>query len=294
MSTVYVPLVKVDVVLEAGARLGEGPLWDPRESVLRWVDILPGLVHRFDPESGEDTSFEVDEPVGTVAARSGGGLVLATRSGISTSEVDGSAPTRLHEVATDPAGGRFNDGKADRWGRFWAGTMLEGTRGAGAFYRLDADGSLHTVLTDVSVSNGMGWSPDGRTMYYVDTPTGGVDAFDHDPDTGEVTNRRRLVEIERGWPDGMTVDAEGNLWVALWDGWAVRRYTPEGRLTHTVELPAQRVTSCAFGGPDLSTLYLTSAREGLPEAVLANQPQAGSLFAIEAGVSGQEPGEWAG
>jgi sugar lactone lactonase YvrE len=286
--------VVVDVVLEAQAQLGEGPLWDPRESVLRWVDILPGRVHRFDPDSGEDTSFEVGEPVGTVAARGDGGLVLATASGISTSEVDGSALTRLHEVATDPPGGRFNDGKADRWGRFWAGTMLEGTRRAGAFYRLDPDGSLHTVLTEVSVSNGMGWSPDGRTMYYVDTPTGGVDAFDHDPDTGEVTNRRRLVDVERGWPDGMTVDAEGNLWVALWDGWAVRRYTPDGRLTDTVELPAQRVTSCAFGGPDLSTLYLTSARTGLVEPVLANQPHAGALFALEAGVAGQAPGEWAG
>jgi sugar lactone lactonase YvrE len=284
----------VDVVFEAEAQLGEGPLWDPRESVLRWVDIPPGRVHRFDPDSGDDTSFEFGEPVGAVAARRAGGLVLATKSGISTTESDGSSPTRLHEVSTDPPGGRFNDGKADRWGRLWVGTMLEGTRGAGSFYRLDPDGSLHTVLTEVSVSNGMDWSPDGRTMYYVDTKTGGVDAFDHDPDTGEVTNRRRLVDIERGWPDGLSVDAEGNLWVALYDGWAVRRYTPEGRLTDTVELPAQRVTSCAFGGPDLSTLYVTSAREGLPEAVLANQPHAGALFALEAGVSGQEPGEWAG
>jgi len=284
----------VDVVLEAEAQLGEGPVWDSRAAVLRWVDILPGLVHRFDPESGEDTSFEVGEPVGTVAVRRSGGLVLATESGIYTCSDDGSSSTRLHEVATDPRGGRFNDGKADRWGRFWAGTMLEGTDAAGAFYRLDPDGSLHTVLTDVSVSNGMGWSPDGRTMYYVDTPTGGVDAFDHDPDTGDVTNRRRLIDVERGWPDGLSVDAEGGLWVALWDGWAVRHYAPDGRLIDTVELPAQRVTSCAFGGPDLSTLYLTSARTGLAEDVLERQPHAGSLFAVDAEVSGQPPGEWAG
>jgi sugar lactone lactonase YvrE len=286
--------VIVDVVLEAEAQLGEGPVWDSRAAVLRWVDILPGLVHRFDPESGEDTSFEVGEPVGTVAVRRSGGLVLATESGIYTCSDDGSSSTRLHEVATDPRGGRFNDGKADRWGRFWAGTMLEGTDAAGAFYRLDPDGSLHTVLTDVSVSNGMGWSPDGRTMYYVDTPTGGVDAFDHDPDTGDVTNRRRLIDVERGWPDGLSVDAEGGLWVALWDGWAVRHYAPDGRLIDTVELPAQRVTSCAFGGPDLSTLYLTSARTGLAEDVLERQPHAGSLFAVDAEVSGQPPGEWAG
>jgi sugar lactone lactonase YvrE len=286
--------VIVDVVLEAGARLGEGPLWDPGAAVLRWVDILPGLVHAFDPATEEDTSFEVDEPVGTVAVRGSGGLVLATKSGISTCAVDGSNLTRLHEVATDPAGGRFNDGKADRWGRFWAGTMLEETDGAAALYRLDPDGSLRTILTGVSVSNGLGWSPDGRTMYYVDTHTGGVDAFDHDPDTGDITDRRRLVDVERGWPDGLTVDVEGNLWVALWDGWAVRRYTPEGKLLDTVELPAQRVTSCAFGGPDLSTLYLTSARAGLSEAALDRQPRAGSVFALDPSVSGQPPGEWAG
>ncbi|MGH3762843.1 SMP-30/gluconolactonase/LRE family protein [Actinophytocola sp.] len=284
----------VDVALAAGARLGEGPLWDPHAAVLRWVDILPGLVHRFDPASGEDTSFEVGEPVGTVAGRRGGGLVLATASGIFTCAEDGTGRTRLHTVSTDPAGGRFNDGKADPWGRFWGGTMLEGTDGAGAFYRLEPDGTLHTVLTNVSVSNGLGWSPDGRTMYYVDTRTGGVDVFDHDPETGAVSGRRRLVDVERGWPDGLTVDADGNLWVALWDGWAVRRYTPDGRLTDTVELPAQRITSCAFGGARLSTLYVTSARVGLSEEDLARQPHAGSLFALDAAVSGLTPGEWAG
>ena len=284
----------VDVVLEAKAKLGEGPVWDPGAAALRWVDILPGLVHRLDPATGEDTSFEVGEPVGTVAVRRDGGLVLATESGISTCAEDGSDLTRLHEIATDPAGGRFNDGKADRWGRFWAGTMLEDTDGAGALYRLDPDGSLHTVLTGVSVSNGIGWSPDGTTMYYVDTRTGGVDAFDHDPDTGAVSGRRRLVDVERGWPDGLTVGAERNLWVALWDVWAVRRYTPDGRLTDTVELAAQRVTSCAFGGAELSTLYVTSARTGLSEENLLRQPFAGSVFAVEAGVPGQAPGEWAG
>jgi len=286
--------VIVDVVLAAGARLGEGPVWDPRAAALRWVDIEPGRVHRYDPSSDEDTFFEAGEQVGTVAVRRDGGLVLATESGIWTCAEDGSDLTRLHEVATDPPGGRFNDGKADPWGRFWAGTMFEGKKRAGAFYRLDPDGSLHTVLTDVSVSNGLGWSPDGRLMYYVDTPTGGVDVFDHDPETGEITGRRRLIDVERGWPDGLTVDIEGNLWVALWDGWAVRRYTPDGRVTDTVELPAQRITSCAFGGADLSTLYLTSARTGLSDDDLSRQPHAGSLFALDAGVSGQAPGEWAG
>lgn len=284
----------VDVVLAARARLGEGPLWDPRAALLRWVDIKRGEVHGFDPASGADSFFEVGEQVGTVAVRRSGGLVLATETAIVTCAEDGSDRERLHEVATNPPGGRFNDGKADPWGRFWAGTTLEGTDGAGAFYRLDPDGDLYTMLTGVSVSNGLGWSPDGTTMYYIDTHTGGVDAFDHNPATGDISNRRRVVRVDRGWPDGLTVDAEGNLWVALWDGWAVRRYTPEGRLTQTVEVPAQRVTSCAFGGTDLSTLYITSARAGLPEEVLSRQPEAGSLFAVSVGARGQAPGEWAG
>jgi len=290
----YGHFVIVDVVLAAEARLAEGPLWDPKVNCLRWVDITAGLVHRFDPATGADTSFEVGEPVGTVAVRASGGLVLATEKGISSCADDGSDRVVLHEVDTDPPGGRFNDGKADPWGRFWAGTMLDGTDGAAGFYRLDADGSLHQVLTDVSCSNGLGWSPDGATMYYVDTRTGGVDAFDHDPETGSLSKRRRLVDIERGWPDGLTVDVEGCVWVALWDGWGLRRYNPDGRLLETVELPVRRVTSCAFGGPSLSTLYVTTARAGLSEEVLARQPEAGSLFAFEPAVGGLAPGEWAG
>lgn len=276
----------VDVVLDATASLGEGPVWDARSSTLRWVDIEPGEVHRFDPPSGVDTFFEVGEAVGTVAVRAAGGLVLATKSGLYTCLDNGGRRAVLHEVDT---AGRFNDGKADPWGRFWAGTMVEGTDGAGALYRLDPDHSLHRVLTGVTISNGLGWSPDGRTMYYIDTTARGVDAFDHDPSTGELTDRRRLIDVERGWPDGMTVDADGCLWVALWDGWGVRRYAPDGRLLTTVEVPARRVTSCAFGG---SALYITTARTGLTD--FTDQPKAGSLFACDPGVAGLPAGEWAG
>lgn len=279
----------VDVALDATARLGEGPVWDARSSTLRWVDIERGQVHRFDPASGTDTFFEVGEPVGTVAVRAAGGLVLATKTGLYTCLDNGGQRTLLHEVDTDPPGGRFNDGKADPWGRFWAGTMLDGPAGAAALYRLDPDHSLHRVVTDVSISNGLGWSPDGRTMYYVDTPTRGVDAFDHDPSTGALTNRRRLTTIARGWPDGLTIDADGCLWLALWDGWAVQRYSPDGTLLTTVDIPAQRVTSCAFGG---STLYITTARTGLKD--FTDQPKAGSLFACDPGVPGLPAGEWAG
>lgn len=283
----------VDVVLAAEARLAEGPVWDARSSCLWWVDILRGRVHRFDPVSGADTFFEVGEDVGTVAVRAAGGLVIATATGLHTCMEDGGRRTLLHEVreVTVP-GGRFNDGKADPWGRFWAGTMLDDPPGACALYRLDPDRSLHTMVTEVSCSNGLAWSPDGATMYYIDTPTGGVDAFDHDSATGALSRRRRIIDVDRGWPDGMTLDADGCLWVALWDGWGLRRYAPDGRLLATVELPAQRVTSCAFGGPSLSTLYVTTARAGLRD--LTDQPLAGSLFAFEPGVAGLPAGEWAG
>jgi sugar lactone lactonase YvrE len=279
----------VDVVLAAGARLAEGPVWDARTNRLRWVDILLGRVHRFDPVTGADEFFEVGEDVGTVAVRRGGGLVLATRTGLVTCGDDGADRTVLHPLHTEPDG-RSNDGKADPWGRFWAGTMVEGPGTGGALYRLDQDGALHTMVTGVGCSNGLGWSPDGRTMYYVDTPTHGLDAFDHDPATGAISGRRRLATIDRGMPDGLTVDAEGCVWVALWDGWGLQRYSPSGSLLSTVDVPAQRVTSCAFGGADLSTLYITSAREGLSPP----SEHAGSLFALDPGVTGLPAGEWAG
>ena len=282
----------VDVVLAAEALLAEGPVWDARSSCLRWVDIYRGRVHRFDPASGADTFFEVGEDVGTVAVRAAGGLVIATTTGLYTCLEDGGRKTLLHAVDTDPPGGRFNDGKADPWGRFWAGTMLDDPHGACALYRMDPDRSLHTMVTGVSCSNGLGWSPDGSFMYYIDTPAGGVDAFDHDVSSGDLSGRRRIVDIDRGQPDGMTIDADGCLWVALWDGWGLRRYAPDGRLLTTVEVPAQRVTSCAFGGPALSTLYVTTARTGLAD--FTDQPHAGSLFALEPGVVGLAPGEWAG
>ncbi|MEO3806022.1 SMP-30/gluconolactonase/LRE family protein [Nonomuraea sp. B1E8] len=280
-------MTAVDLVLDARATVAESPVWDTGRQGLWWVDIPAGRVHRFSPATGEDVSFEASEAVGAVASRRDGSLLLATATGIISCAADGSGRTVLHEVDTDPPGGRFNDGKADPWGRFWAGTLLPGTGGAGALYRLDPDGTLHTVVTGVSVSNGLGWSPDGRTFYYADSPTGGVDAFDHDPETGALANRRRLIDIDRGRPDGLTVDAEGYLWVALWEGWAVQRFAPEGGLVMTVEIPARKVTSCAFGGADLDTLYVTSARVGLSESELCQQPYAGGIFAVVPGVRGQ-------
>jgi sugar lactone lactonase YvrE len=191
---------------------------------------------------------------------------------------------------------RMNDAKCDPQGRLWAGTMAFDMRPAGgALYRLDPDATVATLLPSVTISNGIDWSLDGLTMYYVDTPTLRVDCFDFDPATGSISNRRPFVEIERpaAYPDGLTLDAEGNLWLALWGGWGVRCYNPKGELIATVDVPAAQTSSCAFGGENFDELYITSARGGVPDDDLANQPHAGSLFRVRPGVKGRPANRFA-
>jgi sugar lactone lactonase YvrE len=186
----------------------------------------------------------------------------------------------------------MNDGACDPAGRFWAGTMaLDERPGAGALYRLDLDLTVHTMLTEVTISNGIDWSLDGRRMYYVDSPTGRIDVCDFDPGTGAITNRRPFVTVpaEAGIPDGITVDAAGFVWLALWGGAALRRYAPDGGLERTVNLPVSHPTSCAFGGPDLDELYVTSARRPLSSDERSRQPQAGGLLRLRPGVAGRVP-----
>ena len=222
--------------LSPGVELGEGPVWDDRQGVLIWVDIWAGEVHSYEPASGRDTAIGVGQPVGAAVPRRSGGLVLAVRDGFAFLDPDGRL-TSVAEVEAANPGNRMNDGKCDRHGRFWAGTMAGDARpGAGALYRLDPDLSVTKVLDGVTVSNGLAWSLDDRTMYYIDTPTQRVDAFDYDLASGTIENRRPLIEIpeEAGSPDGMTIDAEGFLWVALFGGRAVRRYSPDGRLERVV------------------------------------------------------------
>lgn len=279
-----------EVAVDARAEVGEGPSWDPLREELLWVDVPRGAVHRHDPVARADRVEEVGQPVGAVAVREQGGLVLAVRDGFATFE-RGEARI-IAEVERGLADNRMNDGKVDPGGRFWAGTMaLDMRYGAGALYRLDPDLHVHTMLTGVSVSNGMDWSSDGRTMYFIDSGAQRVDAFDYDAQTGAVSARRPLIGIppSYGMPDGMTLDAEGFLWVALWDGWAVRRFAPDGTPAGIVNLPASQVTSCAFGGRDLADLYITTASSGLSEAERAAQPQAGAVFRCRPGVRGRAP-----
>ncbi|MFB0617177.1 SMP-30/gluconolactonase/LRE family protein [Streptomyces sp. AGS-58] len=263
-----------EVAVRAEAVLGEGPTWDPATGRLIWLDILGMRVHTYDPATGRRTVRATEQHVGAVKPRAGGGLVLNLRDGVGLLDPDGTFRWLHHEPV---AGRRANDAAVAPDGSLWAGTMrYDEATGGGTLSRLTGDGSVRTVLADVTVSNGTGWSPDGSLMYYVDTPTRRVDVFDHDADG--VRDRRPLVEIEEGagFPDGLTVDADGCVWVALWDGGAVRRYTPDGVLDRVIRVPAPRTTACVFGGPALTDLYITTARTGLP----APHPLSGSLLVV--------------
>ncbi|WP_330457659.1 SMP-30/gluconolactonase/LRE family protein [Streptomyces sp. NBC_00820] len=265
-----------EVAVRAEAALGEGPTWDSATGRLLWVDILGMRVHTYDPATGRRTVRTTEQHVGAAKPRAGGGLVLNLRDGVGLLDPDDTFRWLHHEPVP---GRRANDAAVAPDGSLWAGTMrYDEAPGGGTLSRLTGAGTVETVPVDVTVSNGTGWSPDGRLMYYVDSPTRRVDVFDHDGDGGGIRNRRPLAEIEEGagYPDGLTVDAEGCVWVALWDGGAVRRYTPAGKLDRVITLPTPRTTACAFGGPDLTDLYVTTAREGLP----TSDPLAGSLLII--------------
>ncbi|MGF0171852.1 SMP-30/gluconolactonase/LRE family protein [Streptomyces sp. Marseille-Q5077] len=263
-----------EVAVRAQAQLGEGPTWDPGSGRLVWIDILGARIHTYDPVSGRRTVRTTHQHIGAVKPRVGGGLVLNLRDGVALLDPDHRFRWLHHEPVP---GRRANDAAVAPDGSLWAGTMrYDEAPGGGTLSRITGEASVEVVLDDVAVSNGTGWSPDGRLMYYVDSPTRRVDVFDFAD--GRPLNRRPLVEIEdgAGFPDGLTVDAEGCVWVALWDGAAVRRYTPAGELDRVIPLPVPRVTACTFAGPDLTDLYITTARVGL-----ASPPAlSGSVFVV--------------
>jgi sugar lactone lactonase YvrE len=282
----------VELVIDAKATLGEGPVWDSNNQVLYWVDIVGEKVHRFDLRSGTDIAIGVGQPVGSLALRATGGLVLALRDGFGVLDLEDNSTRVIADLNINDPDILMNDGKCDRIGRFWAGSQSwRGRPGLGALYRFEQDHRVTRILDNVTCSNGLDWSTDGTILYYIDSPAGGIDAFDFDLATGDVRKRRRLVDIplEQGQADGMTVDADGYLWVAVWDGWSIRRYDPDGRLTRVIDLPVARVTSCTFGGPDLADLYVTTARSGLTPEQLEEQPMAGGVFRCRPGPRGRAP-----
>jgi sugar lactone lactonase YvrE len=284
-----------ELVLDAQAVLGEGPIWDAPNARLYWVDIMKREVHVHDPASGSDRTITLDQQVGTVVRRRSSGLMLAVERGFAHLDLDTETLTPICDPEEHAPGLRFNDGKCDPAGRFWAGTM--GPEGTANLYCLFPDLTVKKMLDGVTTSNGICWSLDAKTMYYIDTPTGAVAAFDYDAETGEIGNRRVAVSVpeDMGHPDGMSIDAEGKLWVAHWDGWSVNRWDPEtGERLATIAVPAAHVSSCAFGGPNLDDLYITTAALGLDCEAVRDQPHAGGLFVARPGVRGVEAFEFAG
>jgi sugar lactone lactonase YvrE len=279
-------VVHADQFTEPLALHGEGPCWLARSGEVAWVDMLAGRVLVTALAGGATRAIAIPSRVAAmVRPRASGGLVVASETGVLLLDPDDEA-TVLCEVFDDPDI-RMNDGSCDPQGRFWCGTMAwDARRDAGKLFRIEADGSFSTALEPVTISNGLGWSPDGSTAFYVDSMAHGIDTFAFDGATGELGRRRRFADIDAGLglPDGIAVDAEGGVWVALWDGGAVHRYAPDGSLDAVVALPCGRVTACAFGGDDLSQLFITTSRLELPEGV---DPQGGALFRCEPGVRGQ-------
>ncbi len=284
-------MAQAEQVTDRCAYHGEGPFWDARRSRLRFVDMLAGDVVTLLP-TGTVTRRHVDDVAAVIRAREAGGYVVAVEHGFALFDEDWSRTAAIGVF--DSPSVRMNEGGCDPQGRFYCGSMAyEGTTGAGTLYRLDPDRTVRTVLSGVTVSNGIQWSADGGTVYYNDTETGRVDAFDFDADTGAFSGRRpfAVIDPEDGAPDGMTIDAEGGVWVALFGGSAVRRYDSAGTLSEELRLPASHVTACAFGGPDGRSLFITTSRQGIDTD---EEPAAGAIFRAEVGVAGGTVHEFAG
>ena len=280
---------ELECVINGGATLGEGVLWSARERVVYWVDIEEGMVFRYDPEKRENRGVLLGKRVGTIAESDSGFLVAALEDGVYQLDFDSGRLDKWN----DPMGGnpenRFNDGKAGPDGRFYVGSI--GAQGEQFLYRINKDRSWESIEEGITCSNGLVWSLDFETLYYIDTPTMSVVAYDFDSKSGSIANKRVIIEVsdDMGMPDGMTIDSEGKLWVAHWEGYCVRRWdTDTGSETMKIEVPVARVTSCAFGGDDLRDLYITTASVGLSASDREDQPLAGGLFRWRSPIAGTE------
>jgi sugar lactone lactonase YvrE len=280
--------MKAELLFDAKATLGEGPAWDAKSQTLYWVDILEKRIY-----AGSQVVAQLEEFIGCLAPRPNGNLLLALSDGAgSSSFVDLQPDTARQSVLAavhESAANRFNDGKCDPAGRFLAGTMaMNESDPTGALYSFDGK-RVVKLFGGATISNGLTWSPDYKTLYYIDTPTRKVQAFDYDPVIGQVANPRAAIQIPAslGWADGMTSDADGNLWIAMWGGAQVTKWNPQtGRLLEQIPMPALQTSSCAFGGKDMNELYVTSARKGMNTAELKKYPLSGGLFKVKTKVTG--------
>jgi L-arabinonolactonase len=290
-------MTEVHCVANPRALVGEGPVWDDRRQVLWWIDVKDPRLFRYDPASGANREFGMPERIGCIALREGGGMIGAFMSGFKWIDPDMNAITPLVDPEPDRPGNRFNDGKCDRRGRLFAGTMdnveVDCT---GTLYRLDPNLSVHVMITDVHLSNGLGWSPDDRTLYYTDSLRRTIWAYDYDLDTGAIANRRVFARVPdaAGVPDGLCVDVQGGVWSAHWGGWRLTRYAPDGRIDRVVEMPVPQPSCPAFGGPDLDVLYVSSAAIDMTPADFAKAPDGGGLFTLDVGVRGLPVHRFAG
>jgi sugar lactone lactonase YvrE len=273
-------------VVEAGAELGEATIWDPEANVLWWIDIYGPTIHRFDPAHGKSQSWSAPEYLGCIGLRSAGGLVVTMASGFYFFDPVSGDFTAIADPEAEQGDTRFNDGKPDRFGNFWSGTMFEAPSKTpekiGALYRLDAGGTIRKMLDCIGCANGLAWSPDGRVAYFTDSHTSLVWAFDYAPETGVLENRRVFLDLsDRGYiVDGATVDAGGNYWLTVPFKGKVMSFDPAGNQIAEVDMPCDLPTCCEFGGPDLDTLYVTTARYRRSDEELAGQEAPGGLFAI--------------
>ena len=284
--------MRVELLYDAKATLGEGPVWDARAQTLYWLDILSKRIY-----ANADVIAELDDFIGCLTLRQRGGLILAKRLSFWTFDLVAASSTFLAAPADEPATNRFNDGKCDPRGRFLAGTMnLNEKDPTGSLYSFDGN-SITKLLSDVTISNGMTWSADGKTFYYIDTPTRQVQAFDYDLDSGAIANPRIAVTIPAslGWPDGMTSDSQGNLWIAMWGGAQVTKWNPHtGQLLEQIPVPALQPSSCVFGGKNMNELFITSACKDMDDAALTKYPLSGGVFRVETNVEGMPMFEFAG
>lgn len=289
----------VDVACVAGVanELGECPIWDGEFRILRWVDIKRPTLHSFDPQTGQLTARPLPEPIASFALTKERILLVAGQNGFGWLDPDSGVLTPIVDPEADKPLNRFNDGRCDRQGRFWSGTMCDPKREPlGALYRFDADLSYRLFKRDIIVPNSLSWSPDNRIMYFSDTPRRLIWAFAYDIDSGDITGERLFADTSdsNSRPDGAAIDEAGCLWSADYGGGRVIRYTPDGKIDREISFPASNLTCCAFGGRDLDTLYVTSARQRMRPDALAREPLAGGLFAVRPGIKGLPESRFAG